>query len=322
MRVPLEKRALAVNPKTKLLRVVPDTRLYVYYRGTLDEAVGYTTESGSTEVTYPLIADGAGAFEAWYPPGDYDLYSPDDINDPTQPWTVIYPIAAIGAGAPADTLPSDQLYFETDSADAIVAAWLGQAPDIPIQVADLTGTPADASVDATKVNAANIDGPPGVPSMRTGGASCLTSNVGPISSQTTLQDITGLGLALGASATEIWQMKLLLLVNAANQTMDAQFGFTVPAGCTMLWGPNTGNTATLQGWGAVTPANTPVVLKTASQTIAIGSVGGTFGVPITAIVFGGGTPGLVQPRFAQNTSDAGDLKILKGSSLEAVRLAA
>lgn len=62
--------------------------LYVYHRGTETPVTGYTTETGNTPVVYPLHSNIEGRFpEAWYAPGEYDLYVPSDIVSPTQPWS-------------------------------------------------------------------------------------------------------------------------------------------------------------------------------------------------------------------------------------------
>lgn len=87
------------------------TRLYIYHRGTNTPVTGYTTEAGGTTVTYPLLSDSEGRFPAaWYAPGSYDLYSPDDALNPTQPWE-----AALGnllaAGTVLPTAPTDGQFF-------------------------------------------------------------------------------------------------------------------------------------------------------------------------------------------------------------------
>lgn len=87
-RVRLDKTAFRITPNL-YLGPKPGARLYVYDRGTTDEVTGYTTESGSTEVTYPLTAASDGSYTAWYPSGSYDLYSPDDIVNPTVQWEAI-----------------------------------------------------------------------------------------------------------------------------------------------------------------------------------------------------------------------------------------
>jgi hypothetical protein len=150
----------------------------------------------------------------------------------------------------------------------------------------------------------------------------LTADVGPIRSQIALQDITGLGLAIGASPTEIWLLKYWLDVYADTASIDVNNGFTVPPGCTMRWGGMPGNTSNTPGFGSVTAATTPLALLTEAQTLPNGvPAAAATGVGLVAKVFGGGTAGTVQIRFAQNTSAAADLKILRGSVMEAIKVA-
>lgn len=149
----------------------------------------------------------------------------------------------------------------------------------------------------------------------------LAADVGPIVSQTAMQDITGLLLAIGASATEIWHIKGTILVNTANSTEDAKLGLTVPAGCTVKWGligPASGS----PNWGAQATGGTPNATATQASTPNFGTpANGTIGIPFEAIVFGGGTAGNIQLQFAQNVSDAGNLTIQKGSFIRATKLA-
>lgn len=86
-RVPLDKTAFNLLHPNSTLSLAPGRKLIVYNRGTTDEAVGYTSEDGSETVSYPLTADKNGRFNAWYPPGPYDLYDP--IDDETQPWEAV-----------------------------------------------------------------------------------------------------------------------------------------------------------------------------------------------------------------------------------------
>jgi hypothetical protein len=150
----------------------------------------------------------------------------------------------------------------------------------------------------------------------------LASDVTLTSSSTTLQDVTGLGLAIGASATEVWFVNLWLDVNAANVTMDVKFGFTVPSGCTMRWGAVGRVAAGAASYGGEQVGNVVLGLTTESGTAPNATLAGTAGVAYGARVFGGGTAGTVQLQAAQNTSDAGALKILKGSHFEATRVTA
>jgi hypothetical protein len=144
------------------------------------------------------------------------------------------------------------------------------------------------------------------------------------SSSTTLQNVTGLGLAIGASATEIWLARWWLLISAANITMDIKYGFaTMPSSATIQWGALSGVPQTFQSWQPATGGSTPVAIAAASDTLAAGTgAATTFASSFVATVFGGGTAGTVQLQAAQNTSDAGALKILKGSILEATRVQA
>lgn len=150
----------------------------------------------------------------------------------------------------------------------------------------------------------------------------LSADVGPISSTTAIQNITGLALEIGASSTEVWRVSYWLLVTAANATMDLKIGFSVPTSCTLRWGSNsaTGNNIA-GGWGIPSSANTWGVIKNEGDTFVIGSgIGTVGGVPFVALVYGGGTAGNVQIKFAQNVSDPGNLSITKGSVLEAVKI--
>jgi hypothetical protein len=71
-----------------------------------------------------------------------------------------------GEGAPAKGLALNTLYIQVEGSKHI-ALWRGKgAGEEPEQVADLSGTPADGSVTAAKVAAANVDGAVGTPGLR------------------------------------------------------------------------------------------------------------------------------------------------------------
>lgn len=133
-----------------------------------------------------------------------------------------------------------------------------------------------------------------------------------ITAQTTLQTLTGLGVAIGTSATERWLVRYTLLISTANADMDIKLGVTVPASTTARWGSGEGVAA-----GAA-----PVLLADQTGTVVLGSGIGVVGAFITAVVLGGATAGTFQIKYAQNTSDAGELQVLAGSCMEATRLAA
>lgn len=68
--------------------VRPGTEIFLYKRGTTEQVTAYTTEGGSTPVSQPFFSDPEGRFpNVWVPSGEYDIYSPADSFDPTQPWT-------------------------------------------------------------------------------------------------------------------------------------------------------------------------------------------------------------------------------------------
>jgi hypothetical protein len=154
------------------------------------------------------------------------------------------------------------------------------------------------------------------------GTTAVVSSDLSLTSQTVLQNITGLGLTVGASPTEIWLVKYWLLVEAPNATMDINLGFTVPAGCTMKWGGMPGNTSNTPGFGSVAVATPPLALLTETQALQNGTpAAGVTGVGLVGMVFGGGTAGTVQIQYAQAVSNANPLKIDKGSVMEAIRVA-
>lgn len=134
-------------------------------------------------------------------------------------------------------------------------------------------------------------------------------------SSTVLQDITALPLAITNSPTEVWLVKYWVRYQAANTAMDIKPGFTVPAGATVSW-QTIGNMLGV-GVGAA-----PLAMLGAGGSQPLGGAALVASVLIVAWVFGGGTAGNAQFRAAQNTADAGTLTILKGTTMEAVRVAA
>lgn len=146
----------------------------------------------------------------------------------------------------------------------------------------------------------------------------LSADVGPISSQTTLQNITGLGVSIGASATEIWLIKYWILVNPANGTMGYKFGFSVPASCTLQWAPISVVSMTSAVWGM--DGNNNLAFTESSTVANVNGANGVLPVGLAVIAFGGGTSGTVQVKYAQNTSNGSNLKINKGSISEATKV--
>jgi hypothetical protein len=97
-------------------------RLYVYDRGTTDEVTGYTTETGSTTVTYPLVSNVEGQYTAWYEFGQYDLYSPDDTINSSMAWDAIPAGASSGGGGGSSGFyPGDYGGDPTGTSDSTTA---------------------------------------------------------------------------------------------------------------------------------------------------------------------------------------------------------
>lgn len=89
--------------------------IYVYQRGTETPVEGFTTESGSTKVTYPLTTEVEGRIpHAWYQPGSYDIHCPEDAVNPTQPWEAIKG----GENATASTLATEGIGVIIHGAEA------------------------------------------------------------------------------------------------------------------------------------------------------------------------------------------------------------
>ncbi len=139
----------------------------------------------------------------------------------------------------------------------------------------------------------------------------VTANFTPISAQTTLQT---LGMPFSFPANTHWEWMLLLLVTAANATMDVKVGpVTQPTGSTMRYG------ASDRMFGGVLLASTPVG-AIANGSLAFGTPAGTTGLMILGELHGA-TAGTFDLGYAQNTSDAGNLTVLKGTLLRLARTA-
>jgi hypothetical protein len=154
-------------------------------------------------------------------------------------------------------------------------------------------------------------------------AAVLGADMTAITSQTTLQNITGLGVPIGSSSTEIWLAKYWLFITGGNVTMDMKIGFSVPTSCTMKGGPIVGGANSPPGWSAVATTVTASGSNTESTVATFGTSAGNAGaIPLVMVIFGGGTAGTVQIQYAQNTSDGSGLTVKKGSLVEYYRLQA
>jgi hypothetical protein len=115
-------------------------------------------------------------------------------------------------------------------------------------------------------------------------------------------------------------VQAFLLVNAANVTVDFKAGWSAPTGATAQWGGSIGQpSAGVAGFGVPATSGTPTLLNAIGGTQAVATNAGTTGVYLIGIFFDGGTAGNIVLQWAQNTSDAGNLKLLKGSTLQIKR---
>ena len=143
-------------------------------------------------------------------------------------------------------------------------------------------------------------------------------------SNTTLENVTDLVFPLEASVQYLVRGHLMFL--GANTTHDIKMGWTYPASCDIKWGPNWQSASLYANiksyWTAYASgdAQTPDALLEETETVAAGSGAVTHGAIITAMVTNSTNAGNLQFQFSQNASHASDLKILKGSCLEIIKL--
>lgn len=141
-----------------------------------------------------------------------------------------------------------------------------------------------------------------------------------LTSSTTLANDSTLLWAVAANET--WYFEAKLIFNAANATMDAKVGWSVPTSCTMKWAPSSdhqGTVADFGRWGVTATGVAAPLIESSSQATA--SFAADFFVGYEGWVFNGANAGNVTLQWAQNTSDAGALKLLKGSLLFLWRIA-
>jgi hypothetical protein len=141
-----------------------------------------------------------------------------------------------------------------------------------------------------------------------------------VAASTVLQSDDELLFAIGSSATEIWFFEAFLTVAAPNTAMGAKYGLVGPAAATALWGLGGGVAATGKA-GFNATGTLAAALAIGGTTGAMPSLNGTWLVYLAGWVYGGGTPGNVAVQWAQNTSDAGNLTVKKGSYLRAQKIA-
>jgi hypothetical protein len=139
-----------------------------------------------------------------------------------------------------------------------------------------------------------------------------------VKNDNTLADDTQ--LTFNAAANEIWFVEAYVVVSAANVTMDVKFAWTIPSGTTGYHGALNG-ASSQGGWNSVNAGTTAVVLATnLGASLSYGTFGGVSGVAHGGLFVVGGTPGAITLRWAQQTTDAGNLQLLTNSFLRATKI--
>jgi hypothetical protein len=148
----------------------------------------------------------------------------------------------------------------------------------------------------------------------------VSSDVTHAQSSTTLTDVTGLGVAVCATSTEVYTVEVQLILTAAAANPDWKFGWTFPSGMTGFWGTQS-NVAGLDHWGPGTaPGGTQSALLVQTDALSVASSAVTGGLRIFGTFSCASTSGTLQLQFAQAASHASDLTVKRGSTLIARRV--
>lgn len=169
----------------------------------------------------------------------------------------------------------------------------------------------------TDIEPAAVMGPPIVIARSSDTAARNSGNTG-----STLTADDTLLFAIGGSSGRTWMIEMFLFFNGANVTMDAKASFTVPSGSTIKGGYGfvagsagfPGSPASAASYGVTAP------LAAAGPWVWATGTGADVFARGEAYLIEGGTSGNVVLNWAQNTSDAGNLVLNKGSFLRATRL--
>ena len=138
-----------------------------------------------------------------------------------------------------------------------------------------------------------------------------------------LQNITDLVFPLEASKQ--YFVKGYLHFLGANATHDVKLGWTYPASCDIKWAPTmqfspAGLGGFISYWTPTLVTQTPDALLEETATYSFASAAITNGILLYAVVSNSTNAGNLQLQFSQSTAHASDLKILKGSLLEIIKL--
>jgi len=128
-----------------------------------------------------------------------------------------------------------------------------------------------------------------------------------VNNSTTLQDDDHLVLAMAAN--EVWYVEIYLLVDSST-VADIKYGFGYPTGCDIKW--------TYHYFSSRTDA--ALLEETNTWNSGTGGTGVVVGLVLCAMVANGATAGNFTLRWAQNTAEASNTKVLTNSFLKAYKL--
>lgn len=111
-------------------------------------------------------------------------------------------------------------------------------------------------------------------------------------------------LVIPVAANEVIGFELFCYASAPSTTPDFKCGWSVPAGCSMIW--------TKYSYTGVTASN---LAMNESATDATGLDNGTTGFRYYGVIFSGANAGSVQFQWAQNTATVADVTLKKGSNI-------
>lgn len=118
----------------------------------------------------------------------------------------------------------------------------------------------------------------------------------------------------------VYLAEVFFIISAANATMDFKYAFTVPTGVTGYHGPGF-SVSNQGGWASGNAGTTAAALTTSlGGSYGFGTLAGVTGAQAVGLFFMSSTSGAITVTWAQNTSDAGDLKLLKGSFLRVTKV--
>jgi hypothetical protein len=132
-----------------------------------------------------------------------------------------------------------------------------------------------------------------------------------ILSSTILHDDLHLFFTLKTSI--IYAFDLQLILNSVVAGSDWKFAFSMPSSTTMFWGSHGGASNYFDPAG---PGGSSVALLTESSVLTIGNAANRIiGAALRGVVYTGSTPGLLRVRWAQNTSQASNSTVKRGSTM-------